>query len=431
MSVLHLYCAGSGYQQKDRKPSQNDKTEHGMEKTVQNQGQRPKNAKVRVNTEDSAVKPEPELKNTIGYNLNPSDGPGKPNSIIMKTVKTKWALNQFQQPICVQLTKTVKTLKAHHKGGAPPKLQANLKPLYEHLNTQMTTLHDLIAQAMQKKEEEKRLPEEQAANEAIGRFHCWKIEDGTFFNHRTDTLREKLLNVNRLVAKIKALKDNPVPSSVVVTKSTSTFPNLFLEETNTFDNSFPESETFSFNLEAVVGSTTTHVDFSQYDSFIFDLSNDQFPPTDRSDFYHEEFAMNSLKSYLQQSLDCFFKVSPTLGNFTMDVVGKYFPSNKRNQGVHVLLVCPPCVVRFHSSSESHFRFCCMELSPFLFIPVIPLISSCGDEDTILIPALQSILSSSDVSIGIARICEDSRFDNLSKFHILSFHLGIEFINLID
>ncbi|GKC25146.1 putative reverse transcriptase domain-containing protein, partial [Tanacetum coccineum] len=32
----------SGYQQKDRKPSQNDKTEHGMEKTVQNQGQSPK-----------------------------------------------------------------------------------------------------------------------------------------------------------------------------------------------------------------------------------------------------------------------------------------------------------------------------------------------------------------------------------------------------
>ncbi|GJT35153.1 hypothetical protein Tco_0925572 [Tanacetum coccineum] len=92
----------SGYHQKDRKPSQNNKTEHGMEKTVQNQGQ----------TEESAVKPEPELKNTIECNLNPSDGPGKPNSIFMKTVKTKWALNQLQQPICVQLTKTVKTLKA-------------------------------------------------------------------------------------------------------------------------------------------------------------------------------------------------------------------------------------------------------------------------------------------------------------------------------
>ncbi|GJV96924.1 hypothetical protein Tco_1548501 [Tanacetum coccineum] len=38
------------------------------------------NAKVRVNTKESAVKPEPELKNTIECNLNPSDGPGKPNT---------------------------------------------------------------------------------------------------------------------------------------------------------------------------------------------------------------------------------------------------------------------------------------------------------------------------------------------------------------
>ncbi|GJZ96075.1 retrovirus-related pol polyprotein from transposon TNT 1-94, partial [Tanacetum coccineum] len=98
---IFRYIKGSGYQQKDRKPSQNDKTEHGMEKTVQNQGQSPKMSKS-----------ESILKNTIGCNLNPSDGPGKPNSITMKTVKTKWALNQFQQPICVQLTKTVKTLKA-------------------------------------------------------------------------------------------------------------------------------------------------------------------------------------------------------------------------------------------------------------------------------------------------------------------------------
>ncbi|GKE74952.1 hypothetical protein Tco_1536993, partial [Tanacetum coccineum] len=74
--IKKLGMRRSGYQQKDRKPSQNDKTEHGMEKTVQNQGQSP------------AVKPEPELKNTIECNFYPSDGPGKPNSIIMKTVKT-------------------------------------------------------------------------------------------------------------------------------------------------------------------------------------------------------------------------------------------------------------------------------------------------------------------------------------------------------
>ncbi|GJX72847.1 putative ribonuclease H-like domain-containing protein [Tanacetum coccineum] len=37
--LVSFVVFGSGYQQKDRKPSQNDKTEHGMEKTVQNQGQ--------------------------------------------------------------------------------------------------------------------------------------------------------------------------------------------------------------------------------------------------------------------------------------------------------------------------------------------------------------------------------------------------------
>ncbi|GKF59300.1 hypothetical protein Tco_0176086 [Tanacetum coccineum] len=107
----------------------------------------------------------------------------------------------------------------------------------------------------------------------------------------TTTIRTILLNVNLLIANIEALKDNPAPSSDVMTKSSSTSPNLFLEETNTFDNSSPEPETFCFDLEEIgSGSTTTHADFSQYDSFIFDLSINPFPPADRSDFYHEEFA---------------------------------------------------------------------------------------------------------------------------------------------
>ncbi|GJU73997.1 hypothetical protein Tco_1265402 [Tanacetum coccineum] len=99
----------SGYKQKDRKPSQNDKTEHGMEKTVQNQGQSPKMPKSESILKNQQSKPRGRKIEGlhIECNLYPSDGPG-----IIKTVKTKWALNQFQQPICVQLTKTVKTLKA-------------------------------------------------------------------------------------------------------------------------------------------------------------------------------------------------------------------------------------------------------------------------------------------------------------------------------
>ncbi|GJT69260.1 retrovirus-related pol polyprotein from transposon TNT 1-94 [Tanacetum coccineum] len=113
-------------------------------------------------------------------------------------------------------------------------------------------------------------------------------EDGEI---EDDILREKLSKINLLIAKIEAMNSNPPPSSDLVTKSSSTSLNLFLEETNTFDNSLTESETFCFDLEEKSnGSTTTHANFSQYDSFIFYLSIDSFPPADRSDFYHEEFA---------------------------------------------------------------------------------------------------------------------------------------------
>nr|GEU47704.1 reverse transcriptase domain-containing protein [Tanacetum cinerariifolium] len=115
---------------------------------------------------------------------------------------------------------------------------------------------------------------------------------------KDDNLHEKLFNINLLIAKIEALKDNLTPSSEFLTKSSFTSPKSFLEETNTFDNSLPEFENFCFDLEEISsgkissGSTTTHSDISlyEYDSFIFDLSNDQFPPTDRSNFTHEEFA---------------------------------------------------------------------------------------------------------------------------------------------
>ncbi|GJU77628.1 hypothetical protein Tco_1274698 [Tanacetum coccineum] len=54
-----------------------------------------------------------------------------------------------------------------------------------------------------------------------------KINDDILLTIKDDFLREKLLNVNLLIAKIDSLRDNPTPSSEVVIKSTSTFPNLF------------------------------------------------------------------------------------------------------------------------------------------------------------------------------------------------------------
>ncbi|GJY29204.1 hypothetical protein Tco_0404971 [Tanacetum coccineum] len=188
------------------------------------------------------------------------------------------------------------------------------------------------------------------------------IDTNILLTIKDDILREKLLNVNLLIANIEALKDNPAPSSDVMTKSSSTSLNLFLEETNTFDNSSPESETFYFDLEEnssgstttrsdyslpdyeafyddhieekSSGSTTTLADFSQYDPFIFGLSINPFPPADKSDFYHEEFADGLTHVISPSEYDHFcFKIEPELGNLTMYVVEDIFPT--REPRVHV------------------------------------------------------------------------------------------------
>ncbi|GKF38826.1 hypothetical protein Tco_0118887, partial [Tanacetum coccineum] len=56
------------------------------------------------------------------------------------------------------------------------------------------------------------------------------IDDHILLTIKDDILHEKLLNVNLLIAKINALKDNPTPSSDFMTKSSSTSLNIFLEE---------------------------------------------------------------------------------------------------------------------------------------------------------------------------------------------------------
>nr|GFA00470.1 hypothetical protein [Tanacetum cinerariifolium] len=110
------------------------------------------------------------------------------------------------------------------------------------------------------------------------------IDDDILLTIKHDDLREKLRNVNLLISKIKALNANPTPSSDCKTKSSSTSLTSLLEETNTFDNSLPEFETFCFDVEEISsGSPTTHSDSPLYASFMFDLSINPFPPADRSD----------------------------------------------------------------------------------------------------------------------------------------------------
>nr|GFA69436.1 hypothetical protein [Tanacetum cinerariifolium] len=115
-----------------------------------------------------------------------------------------------------------------------------------------------------------------------------RIDDDILLTIKDDILREKLLNVNLFIFKIKALNANPTPSSGCKTKDSS-------------------------------GSPTTHSDSSLYASFIFDLSINPFPPADMSDFF--EFTDELIPFISAPEYDCLlFNVEPNSRDFTKDVV---------------------------------------------------------------------------------------------------------------
>nr|GFA48198.1 hypothetical protein [Tanacetum cinerariifolium] len=221
------------------------------------------------------------------------------------------------------------------------------------------------------------------------------IDDDILLTIKDDILREKLLNVNLLIAKIKALNDNPTPSSDCKTKSPSTSLNSFLEETNTFNNSLPEFKTFCFDVEEISsgsttthfdnslpeykvfhddhvkeissGSPTTHSDSSLYASFLFDLSINPFPPTDRSEFTHEEFVDELAHIISPPEYDCFlFKVEPNSRDFTKDVVEDIFltkePQVHNALPTHLNLQLN---MKFQPSSEYLFTYVVWIFFPFL------------------------------------------------------------------
>ncbi|GJU69757.1 hypothetical protein Tco_1256016 [Tanacetum coccineum] len=192
---------------------------------------------------------------------------------------------------------------------------------------QMTSICDMVGQYMQKKEEEKRIAEEQATKNRYWKIPiCYDDDDDeessiplkdiiisglppcvaitpvlstkelrtlsqsqgfSDSNDDSTSIDDDSFSIDNIdyveasppdselvsLEEIEAINYNPPPSSNFVTKSSSTFLNFFLEETNTFDNSLTESETFCFDLEEnSSGSTTTRSDYSlpDYEAFYLD-----------------------------------------------------------------------------------------------------------------------------------------------------------------
>ncbi|GJU49175.1 reverse transcriptase domain-containing protein [Tanacetum coccineum] len=141
------------------------------------------------------------------------------------------------------------------------------------------------------------------------------------------------------------------------------------------------------------GSTTTHANFSQYDSFIFDLSINPFSPADRSDFYHEEFA-DELAHIISPSSMIISALRLTrAGILTMYCVEDIHP-NKRTKssvvpnvithtihpgsGSHTLVHYHSSLIYLWISSFSH----CIQFALHIML-------SCGNENTIFEPPASS------------------------------------------
>nr|GEU47942.1 hypothetical protein [Tanacetum cinerariifolium] len=276
------------------------------------------------------------------------------------------------------------------------------------------------------------------------------IDDDILLTIKDDILCENLLNVDHLFDKIEALNDIPTPfydpiisgtpstltpsgesdffleegdillleaflnddhSSDFKTKSSSISLNSLLEETNNFDNSLPEFETFCFDVEKISsgstttysdislseyevfyddhvkeissGSPTTHSDSSLYASFIFDLWINPFPLADRSDFY--EFTDELIHFISPPEYDCLlFKFEPNSRDFTKDVVEDISPTKESK--VHNALPTHPTLqlnLKFQPSSKSLFTYVVWIFLPFLVYSVAPHnLLSLRNEDTI-------------------------------------------------
>nr|GFA80972.1 hypothetical protein [Tanacetum cinerariifolium] len=206
-----------------------------------------------------------------------------------------------------------------------------------------------------------------------------RIDDDILLTIKHADLHEKLLNVNLLISKIKALNANPTPSSDCKT-NTTTHPDLSLPEYEAFHDDHVKE--FSSD------SPTTHSDSPLYASFMFDLSINPFPPSNRSDSY--EFTNELIRFISAPKYDCFrFKVEPNSRDFTKDVVEDISPT-KEPQVLTALPTHPTHQLntKFQPSRESLFAYVVWIFLPFLVYLVIPCyLLSLRNEDIIFDPGI--------------------------------------------
>ncbi|GJR88323.1 hypothetical protein Tco_0212334 [Tanacetum coccineum] len=180
-------------------------------------------------------------------------------------------------------------------------------------------------------------------------------------------LREKLLNISRLVTNIESLKDNPTSDRVL--KSSFPIPitdsDSFFEESDTSfsysDNSLPEFETFSDHTEETRSGNNSLLELPEFESFHFDLDPSfSRPPSEPPD----------VENSLIIETD-----APVINNFDELNKDECFDPGEGQINVEV---------------DDYFTFITCIFLPYLTYPkVSPVLSSTKNEDTIFDPGIST------------------------------------------
>ncbi|GKE57095.1 hypothetical protein Tco_1496280, partial [Tanacetum coccineum] len=208
--------------------------------------------------------------------------------------------------------------------------------------------------------------------EEVKDFH---LEDGEL---EDDVLSEKLSKINLLIAKIEALKDNPTPSSDFVTKSPSTSPNSFLEETNISYNSLPdEPDLGEFTMDSFL--IKSPIPIEDGDSFLEKFETTPELETFKFDIEEKNSGSTTIHADISLlDLECvYFKSEPDLGDLT-----------SIDPGIHENVSFTNVNLPFEDDQSPLFAYVVWIFFSFLTYPVAPpyLLSS-GNEDTIFDPGI--------------------------------------------
>nr|GEU50590.1 hypothetical protein [Tanacetum cinerariifolium] len=238
-----------------------------------------------------------------------------------------------------------------------------------------------------------------------------------------DNLHEKLLKVNLLIAKIEALKDNLTPSSEFLTKSSSTSPKPFLEGTDTFDNSLPDLKTSALIWKRFVVAVPQLILLYLFRimklslSMTIILKRFIFPPTDRSDFTHEEFGDEPTHIISPPEYECFY-----FGN--LPDPGELISS--LNSGIHENLFSTTSVnLPVEDDHSPLLAYVAWIFLAYLTYPVIPpYLHLFENKDTIFDPGI-TINHSYSFKPGLSH-----RYGTFKKFNTHRSHLNESLMEML-